>query len=66
MAFSACNVFAQPTDKSFPISPVGNTYAIVIGISSYQDPDIPKLSFSNKDAIVFSDFLMKCLTAPAF
>lgn len=58
MAFSACNVFAQPTDKSFPISPVGNTYAIVIGISSYQDPDIPKLSFSNKDAIVFSDFLM--------
>ena len=36
----------------------GNTYAIVIGISNYKDPDIPKLSFSNRDAIVFADFLM--------
>ncbi len=58
MAFSTCNVFAQPTEKKFPISPVGNTYAIVIGISSYQDPAIRQLNYSNRDAIVFAEFLM--------
>ena len=51
---------AQPLLKNdAPAKPLGgSTYAIVIGISSYQDPDIPPLSFSNRDAIVFSDFLM--------
>ena len=44
-------IFAQPSSK-------GNTYAIVIGISDYKDADIPKLSFSNRDAVVFADFLM--------
>ncbi|MGB4938016.1 MAG: caspase family protein, partial [Ferruginibacter sp.] len=41
-----------------PASSSGNTYAIVIGIASYQDPDIRPLSFSNRDAEVFADFLM--------
>jgi uncharacterized caspase-like protein len=36
----------------------GNTYAIVIGISDYKYPDIPKLNFSNRDTVVFADFLM--------
>ena len=36
----------------------GNTYAIVIGISSYQDRGIPQLNYSNGDAIIFSKFLM--------
>lgn len=49
---------AQPLLKNdAPVVPAANTYAIVIGISSYADPDIPRLSFSNKDAMVFADFL---------
>ncbi|MBK6379589.1 MAG: caspase family protein [Chitinophagaceae bacterium] len=44
-------IFAQLAGK-------GNTYAIVIGISDYKDTDIKKLSFSNRDAVVFADFLM--------
>ncbi len=35
-----------------------NTYAVVIGISAYADPDIEQLEFSNRDATVFADFLM--------
>ena len=64
ISFSLCLLFflkfvqAQPLLQHTPVSPNGNTYAIVIGISDYQDPDIPKLSFSNRDAIVFADFLM--------
>jgi|GEM_PF-955457 len=50
---------AQPLLQTQPATPSqGNTYAIVIGIAAYQDPDIPPLSFSNRDAIVFADFLM--------
>lgn len=50
---------AQPlASTETNIVPETNTYAIVIGISDYQDPDIPKLSFSNRDAVVFADFLM--------
>ena len=53
IAFICCSKisFAQVATSS-------NTYAIVIGISDYQDPDIRKLSFSNRDAVVFADFLM--------
>jgi tetratricopeptide (TPR) repeat protein len=52
-------VRAQPLFKNDgPVSPTAKTYAIVIGISDYQDPGIPKLSFSNRDATVFADFLM--------
>ncbi len=59
LLFISCCISAQPLLKNNAASVSGeNTYAIVIGISSYQDPDIPPLSFSNRDAIVFSDFLM--------
>jgi len=52
-------VSAQPLlQNQVTAPPVGNTYAIVIGISAYQDPDIPKLSFPGRDATIFSDFLM--------
>ena len=34
-----------------------NSYALVIGISDYQDPLIPDLSFADADAQRFSDFL---------
>jgi uncharacterized caspase-like protein len=54
----SCFASAQPLLKNdAPAAPAANTYAIVIGISSYQDPDIPRLNFSNKDAMVFADFL---------
>lgn len=36
---------------------VPRVYAVVVGISRYDDPDIPKLQFANKDAEVFADFL---------
>ncbi len=35
----------------------GNVYAVVIGVSNYQDPDVPKLRFANRDAGIFADFL---------
>ena len=53
------SVSAQPfLQNQFQASGNQNTYAIVIGISLYSDPGIPKLNFSNRDAEVFTDFLM--------
>jgi len=34
-----------------------NTYAVVVGISNYQDKDIPDLRFADKDAEAFANFL---------
>ncbi|MGB4968991.1 MAG: tetratricopeptide repeat protein [Saprospiraceae bacterium] len=36
---------------------VNSTYALVVGISDYQDKDIPDLRFADKDAEAFSNFL---------
>jgi len=36
---------------------VSNTYAVVVGISDYQDPGIPDLRFADKDAEAFAAFL---------
>jgi tetratricopeptide (TPR) repeat protein len=33
------------------------TYAVVIGISDYQDKDIPDLQYADKDALAFAGFL---------
>ena len=33
------------------------TYAVVVGISDYQDKDIPDLRFADKDAEAFANFL---------
>lgn len=35
----------------------GNTYALIIGISNYENKNIPNLNYSNRDAEVFSDYL---------
>lgn len=35
----------------------GNTWAVVVGISDYQHPDIPDLRFADKDAEAFAIFL---------
>ncbi len=34
-----------------------STYAVVVGISDYQDPGIPDLRFANKDAEAFANYL---------
>lgn len=39
----------------------GNRYAVIIGISDYQDPDIPDLTFSRIDAQAVYDFLISDL-----
>ena len=38
-------------------SKVSSTYAVVVGISDYQDPGIPDLKFADKDAEAFANFL---------
>jgi Tfp pilus assembly protein PilF len=35
----------------------GNTYAVVVGISDYIDPDINDLNYGDADAIAFSNYL---------
>jgi uncharacterized caspase-like protein len=35
----------------------GEVYAVVIGISDYQDKDIPDLRYADKDAEAFDNFL---------
>jgi len=35
----------------------GQTYAVVVGISDYQDPAIPDLRFADKDAEAFANYL---------
>jgi len=50
------------TEKSIkpiypPSSGQGATFAVVIGISDYQDEDIPDLRFADRDAAAFASFL---------
>ncbi|MEO6691420.1 MAG: hypothetical protein ABIO44_03675, partial [Saprospiraceae bacterium] len=42
------------TNKS---SVTGKTFAVVVGISDYQDKDIPDLRFADKDAEAFANYL---------
>lgn len=39
------------------INPAGKTYAVVIGISQYQNTTIPPLNYADKDATVFAGWL---------
>jgi ankyrin repeat protein len=53
---------SDPTDKkqstatAVPLK-TGDLYALVVGVSKYRDPRIPKLGLSDKDAKAFGDFL---------
>ncbi|MEZ4958362.1 MAG: tetratricopeptide repeat protein [Saprospiraceae bacterium] len=40
-----------------PSPATGHTYAVVVGISDYQDSDIPDLRFADRDAEAFANFL---------
>lgn len=45
------------TDLSVALPGAANTYALVIGISGYQDASIPKLNYADKDAHLFAQWL---------
>lgn len=57
------NLFAQ-NQKGFSVSSTsqnpasGKTYALIVGISQYQNPNIPQLQFADRDAIAFRDYLV--------
>jgi tetratricopeptide (TPR) repeat protein/uncharacterized caspase-like protein len=40
------------------LNPEGNTYAVIVGISSYESDGIPKLNFAHRDAEEFEKFLL--------
>ncbi|MBL7820545.1 MAG: tetratricopeptide repeat protein [Saprospiraceae bacterium] len=60
--FNVCGLWAQ-TKGASPLAgtqqPIAskNTYAVVVGISDYQDKDIPDLRFADKDAEAFANYL---------
>ena len=49
---------AVPAQAVNQVTTTGNVYAIIIGISKYDDPNIKQLNFANRDATIFADFLM--------
>ena len=54
------NLFAQTKGNSgFKIrtAKTSNTFAVVVGISDYQNPEIPDLNYAHRDAQIFADFL---------
>ncbi len=63
--FGVLLAFAQQTIRGIQPSNVDAqshqhtnvTYAVVVGISDYQDPGIPDLRFADKDAEAFANFL---------
>jgi hypothetical protein len=38
-------------------SPIGSRWAVVVGVSAYQDSAIPQLKYAHRDAQTFADFL---------
>ena len=48
---------ATPLNEANTATAPKNTYAVVVGISDYQDKDIPDLRFADKDAEAFANFL---------
>jgi len=51
------NKGASPIGTKTDKSTSGTTYAVVVGISDYQDPGIPDLRFADKDAEAFTNYL---------
>ncbi len=62
--FSQIEKAVKPVASPLPVLPAealrasaGKTRAVVIGISDYQDPQIPDLRFADNDAEAFANFL---------
>ncbi len=57
----AISLFAQEKGvtpvPAAAVAKAGATRAVVIGISNYQDPDIPDLRFADRDATAFAEYL---------
>lgn len=51
--FIFCSVISLPAQKVIKT----NTYAVIIGISDYENKGIEDLQYANKDAVAFADFL---------
>ncbi len=47
----------SPLHSESGTSEADRTYAVVVGISDYQDKDIPDLRFADKDALAFAGFM---------
>ncbi|MBL7775112.1 MAG: caspase family protein, partial [Saprospiraceae bacterium] len=47
----------QPVGAKTAAAPTGVTYAVVVGISDYQDPKITDLKYAHRDAQAFAEFL---------
>ncbi len=47
----------SPSDNNREYQVPSQTYAVVVGISDYQDPAIPDLKYADKDAEAFANFL---------
>ncbi len=54
---SSQNKGVSPIANSQQQTATKNTYAVVIGISDYQEPGIPDLRYADKDAEAFANFL---------
>jgi uncharacterized caspase-like protein/lipoprotein NlpI len=62
LTLTAQLVNAQTTKGVTPVqnksnSIIGNTWAVVVGISDYQNPDIPDLQYAHRDAAAFVQYL---------
>jgi Tfp pilus assembly protein PilF len=57
VAKPAATTAAPVTATAANGTPIGDKWAVVIGISQFTDPTIPQLQFSAKDAKDFSDYL---------
>jgi len=59
IVFSGGFIFGQANNNGSLSVPAtgGNTYAVIVGISTYASPGIPQLSFAHRDAQFFADYL---------
>ncbi len=48
----------QDVSQTSPTNRIPQVYAVVVGVSRYQDADIRQLQFANRDAVIFAEFLM--------
>ncbi|MCF8414846.1 MAG: caspase family protein [Crocinitomicaceae bacterium] len=49
---------ANPEVISSSKSTTGTTYALVMGVSKYENPNIPELKYADIDALVFREYLL--------
>lgn len=50
---------SAPVNSATTNRPLGDKWALVVGISNFQSSDIPKLTYASKDARDFADYLIQ-------